>query len=206
MRILVACEKSDTVASAFRARGHEVYSCDVEPTDGNPAYHIQGDVRPFLREPWNLIVAHPPCTHLTTLTWCWGNHYRIADWWDRHYEAVAFFHACLNANAPLIAVENPPQMNPPAKAAIGKPDDRTDFMYFGAPYRKRVGWWLKGLPPLMHTVISPPNVPSVVRFKRSVAARAAHSYPSDDGLYPDRHFGRSRFSPEMAAAMAEQWG
>ena len=116
--------------------------------------------------PWDLVIAHPPCTHLTNMTWNWGNQNRIPDWWAKHQEGKEFFLACLDANAKHIAVENPPLMNPPARDALGTPDCTTDFMYFGEKYRKRVGWWLRNLPPLIGSCHSV-GVPSLVTNEES---------------------------------------
>ena len=137
-KVLIACEYSGIVRDAFIAAGHDAISCDLLPTE-RPGPHIQGDVWEVLREPWDLVIAHPPCNYLTHLTWAMKNHERIPTWWQRYKEGMHFFRECLNANAPMVAVENPPRMHPPARAILGKPDQRTDFRYFGSEYRK--GRW-----------------------------------------------------------------
>ena len=204
MKVLVACEFSGIVRDAFIERGHDAISCDLLPTE-RPGPHVQGDVRPLLKEPWDLVIAHPPCTHLTNLTWCWGNHYRIEGWWDEFEKAVAFFRECMNATAPRVAVENPPLMHPAAKKVIAPCDDKTDFMFFGDPFRKRVGWWLSGLPPLISTMQTI-NPPSVIRFRENAATRLEKPQNAHNGLYRDGDKARNRFSPGMARAMAQQWG
>ena len=99
MRVLVACEFSGIVRDAFIAEGHDAVSCDLLPTE-RPGPHIQGDVRPLLRQRWDLVIAHPPCTYLTNARpSLWGG--------PETGEAIAFFQECLAANAPLVAVENP---------------------------------------------------------------------------------------------------
>src|SRR5574344_1078988 len=90
MKVLIACEESQAVCKAFRAKGHEAYSCDIqECSGGHPEWHIQGDVTPLLNENWDLIIAHPPCTYLSNAG------------------ARDFFMKLYNANFPKIAVENP---------------------------------------------------------------------------------------------------
>ena len=81
MRVLVACEYSGIVRDAFLAEGYDATSCDLLPTE-SPGPHVQGDVRPLLKESWDLVIAHPPCTHLCSITWNFRNHKRIAGWWD----------------------------------------------------------------------------------------------------------------------------
>ena len=212
MKVLIACEYSGIVRDAFIAKGHDAISCDLLPTE-RPGPHIQGDVSPLLREPWDLVIAHPPCTYLTAYTWAFKNQWRYPDWWQNYKEALHFFWDCQNANAPRVAVENPSNMHPPARAIIGPPDQRTDFRYFEPGIRKKVGLWLKGLPPLMANGFDPFAV-SLVRDDVSQKLRDARGYqPSQDGLvgfsigtHKDRSKGRSRFQPSIAAAMARQWG
>src|SRR5689334_85934 len=108
MRVLVACEWSNTVRDAFLARGHDAYSCDIiraEHPNPNFRRHIRGDVRPLLREKWDLVIAHPPCTYLCNSGVCWL-HTREGRFEEMH-KAVQFFKECLAANAPMVAVENP---------------------------------------------------------------------------------------------------
>ena len=201
--MLVACEFSGIVRDAFIAEGHDAISCDLLPTE-RPGPHIQGDVRPLLQEPWDLVIAHPPCTHLTQMTWNWGNQHRIPGWWDVHKLGVELFLACRGANAQYVAVENPPLMNPPAKEAAGFPDCVTDFMYFGEEFRKRVGLWLKNLPPLLGTVHAV-GAPSLVR-NRATRHRKRVASDALPGAKHQTGHERSRFSPGMAVAMAKQWG
>ena len=112
MKILVACEFSDTVSSAFRELGHDVTSCDLLPSEGN-GKHIQGDVRPLLQEPWDLVIAHPPCSYLCHINEWFRNDVRNPNFQEAFEDAIMMFKACLNANAPKVAVENPQ----PSKAA-----------------------------------------------------------------------------------------
>ena len=110
MRVLVACEESQEVCKAFRALGHEAYSCDILPcSGGHPEWHIQDDVLKHLNEGWDLMIAHPPCTYLSKAgtRWLYPNHILNKERYQKGLEAREFFLKLLNANIPLIAVENP---------------------------------------------------------------------------------------------------
>ena len=212
-RVFVFCEYSDVVGSAFRAEGHDVTSCDLLPSEGSPN-HYQGDGRHLLREPWDLVIAHPPCNYLTSYTWAFKNNLRRdIGWWQHFHAGAAFFAECLNANAPMVAVENPAIMHPRARAIFGAPSQRTDFRHFAPGVRKAVGLWLRGLPPLMANGFDP-NAVSLVRDDVSQKLRDQRGYkPCQDGLvgfstgtHKDRSKKRAEFHPCMAAAMAKQWG
>ena len=185
MRILVACEFSGIVRDAFLERGHDAISCDLLPTE-RPGPHFQGDVAPLLREPWDLVIAHPPCTYLTRARG------KIAGL-ELVEEGIAFFRECLAANAPKVAVENPVPFRY-VSDRIGRPDCKVDPYNFGDNYRKRTWWWLRGLPPLLPLMHS--------LFPGYVCPSKSSSKP---GLYRSSK-DRSRFWPGMAAAMADQWG
>lgn len=190
MRVLVACEFSNTVRDAFLRRGHDAYSCDLQRADHpnrNWNRHIRGDVRPLLRQSWDLVIAHPPCTYLCNSgVWC------LTDNPNRHdmmIDAVCFFLDCLMANSPKIAVENPVQHGHAAEllppyAQIVQP------YQFGHPYTKQTCLWLKRLPKLQ-----PTNV---------VESIGIHAHDVADGK--DRKNKRSRTFQGIADAMAEQWG
>ena len=205
MRVLIACEFSGIVRDAFIAEGHDAISCDLLPSE-RPGPHIQGDVRPLLREPWDLVIAHPPCNYLTHYTWLFKNQLRRnIGWWQQYHEAAGFFAECLNANAPLVAVENPPLMHPPARSMFGRADSVCDFANYGSEYRKKIGWWTKGLPPLMATMVNP-NGQSLVRDRPHKALRATlKDSPKFYGQTENSH-DRAAFQPGMATAMAKQWG
>ena len=130
MKVLVFCENSDVVGSAFRARGHDVTSSDLEPSEGSPN-HYQGDGRWLLKEPWDLVIAHPPC-QLTSLNQSHPANRRRLGFWVEFADAVQFFQDCLAANAPRVAVENP-LMHHWAKRCIRK----YDFLDAALPFR---GW------------------------------------------------------------------
>ena len=105
MRVLVACEESQEVCKAFRALGHEAYSCDIQPcSGGHPEWHIQGDVLPLLKETWDLIIAHPPCTDLAVSGARWFEEKRRD---GRQQKSIDFFMAFANCECERVAIENP---------------------------------------------------------------------------------------------------
>ncbi len=187
-RVLVACEFSGIVRDAFIAAGHDAISCDLLPSE-RPGPHIQGDVRPLLREPWDLVIAHPPCTYLANsgVRWLYRDGRRDEDRWARMAEAAEFFHECLLANAPRVCVENPVMHR---HAGIRKANQFIQPWQFGHGEVKATGLWLRGLPLLEPTEIVDGRTP-----------RVHHMSPG-----PDRWRERSRTFPGIAAAMADQWG
>ena len=195
----MACEKSGIVRDAFLERGHDAISCDLLPTD-RPGPHTQGDASLLLREPWDLVIAHPPCQKLSAVNDCWTNNFQLPNWESLFAEAIGFFEACRAANAPRVAVENP-VMHRRARALIGRADCIVHPYHFGSMYKKRTAFWLKGLPPLLGTLYNPYSVPWVQwRGQRpgevGYAIKPGHRNPAK----------RAEFHPEMAAAMADQWG
>jgi hypothetical protein len=189
MRVLIACEFSGTMRRAFRALGHDAWSCDLLPAEDGSPHHIQGDVRPVLRQSWDLVIAHPPCTRLCNSGVRW---LAERDLWDEMREGAAFFVECLDANADQVAVENP-VMHGYAQAIIGRgPDFTVQPWMFGDNFKKRTGWWTKGLPKLVPT------------SDLDGATAVAEVHRASPG--PDRWKLRSRTYPGMAAACAMQWG
>ena len=187
MKVLVACEFSGTVRRAFRARGHEAWSCDLLPaSDGSP-HHIQGDALAVLGDGWDLLIAHPPCTRLCNSGVRW---LADRDLWAEMRDACALFLAFLNAPVPCVAVENP-VMHGHARAIIGRgPDFTVQPWQFGHGEIKRTCFWTRGLPPLRPTSIVP--------------GREARVHRAAPG--PDRWALRSLTYAGIAEAMAEQWG
>ncbi len=187
MRVLVACEYSGRVRQAFRDRGHDAWSCDLLPAEDDRAFHIQGDVRPLLRERWDIVIAHPTCTRLTNSGVRWLHERQL---WKELEQAAEFFRDCLNANADGVAVENPI----PHKYAlqlIGRDYDQIIQPWqFGHGETKATCLWLNGLPKL-----TPTNI---------VEGREARVHRMSPG--PDRWKERSRTYQGIADAMAEQWG
>ncbi len=182
MRVLVACEFSGVVRAAFRAAGHEAWSCDLLPAeDGGP--HIQRDALAVAHyRIWDLMIAHPPCTYLAVSG---------ARWWSmrRSAQIAAFNFVKKLSEAPVakIAIENPVGA---LSTLWRKPDQYIQPWQFGHGETKKTGLWLKGLPLLMPTKV--------------VSGRKARVHLAAPG--PDRWKERSRTLPGIARAMAEQWG
>lgn len=181
MRVLVACEYSGTVRDAFAARGHDAWSCDLLPTErlGN---HIHGDVLQHLHRNWDLMIAHPPCTHLAVSGARWFKDKQI-----EQAEALDFVHRLMDAPIPRIALENPISI---ISSRIRKPDQIIQPWQFGHGETKATCLWLKNLPKLLPTNI--------------VEGREAriHKMPPS----PNRWKERSRTFEGIAKAMAQQWG
>ena len=150
-KVFVFCEYSDVVGSAFRAEGHDVTSCDLLPSEGSPN-HYQGDGRHLLREPWDLVIAHPPCNVPdSTITWAGSNAAhaegirqgrRVG---GRCLRPLTFSMDCSAANAPLVAVENPPArfMQSCQKDYWRAKSAQPTFGISAAMFGRTVGWWLK---------------------------------------------------------------
>jgi len=184
MRVLVACEYSATVRDAFRARGHDAWSCDLLPTEGDPALHYQGSVWDVIGEGWDLMIAHPPCTDLSVSG---ARHFaaKIAD--GRQQAALDFVQRLMDADIPRIAIENPISV---ISSKIRKPDQIIQPWQFGHGETKATCLWLKGLPKLVSTDV--------------VEGREARIHKMPPG--PDRWKERSRTFAGIASAMADQWG
>jgi hypothetical protein len=181
VNVLVACEFSGTVRDAFAALGHDAWSCDLLPTE-RPGQHIQGDVLEHMGHGWDLMVCHPPCTHLAVSG---ARHFHRKA--TEQAEALDFVRALLNAPIPRIALENPISV---ISSRIRKPDQIVQPWQFGHGEVKATCLWLKGLPKLQPTNIVEGREPRV------------HRMPPG----PDRWRERSRTLPGIAAAMAAQWG
>ncbi len=191
MRVLIACEFSGVVREAFKARGHDAWSCDLLPTE-IPGNHIQGDAREILSQGWDLLIAHPPCTYLCNsgVRWLYSGTKKNEPRWALMEEGAKFFLEMLNAPIPRIAVENPIQHGY-AKKIIGRTQSQVIQPWqFGHGEIKATCFWLKGLQPLRPTNIVSGRVP-----------RVAWASPSKD-----RWKERSVTLPGIATAMAEQWG
>lgn len=196
MRILVACEFSGRVRNAFLDKGHDAYSCDLVPSSLLPFdRHIIGDVLPLLRERWDIVIAHPPCTYLCAsgVRWLKTQEGRLGKMW----RAREFFIACLNANADKVCVENP-IMHRRASYKIPPPSQRIQPWQFGHNEQKLTCLWLKGLPKLKPSIVYKPQ-----HVKRT------HSSESDymkawGSKY--RIYLRSITPQAVANAMADQWG
>ena len=192
MKVLVACEYSGIVREAFALKGHDAWSCDLLPTDKPSDKHIQGDVLEIINENWNLIIAHPPCTHLSVSGAArWAE--KVAD--GRQQAAIKFVEDIWNANCPFIAVENPVGALS-TRSKLGKATQYIQPYEFGHAEQKKTGLWLKGLPKLVPTdVVDVSNLPDNQRQR-------LHYLPPSK----DRWKLRSLTFPGIARAMADQWG
>ena len=183
LRVLVGCEFSGVVRRAFRALGHDAWSCDLLPAEDGSEFHIQGDVMRFLpHAAFDLMICHPPCTHLAVSGARWFRHKQ-----KEQAEALQFVGWLLGAPIPHIALENPVSI---ISSHIRKPDQIVQPWQFGHGETKATCLWLKNLPPLQPTNI--------------VEGREARVHRMPPG--PDRWKERSRTYEGIAAAMAEQWG
>lgn len=181
MRVLIACEFSGVVRRAFRARGHDAWSCDLLPAEDG-GEHIQGDVLAILADDWDVMIAHPPCTHLAVSGARWFRE-KIKE----QEEALRFVHELLECPVRQICLENPVSI---ISTRIRKPDQIIQPWQFGHGETKATCLWLKNLPSLVPTCI--------------VEGREArvHRLPPS----PDRWKARSRTPEGIASAMAAQWG
>jgi hypothetical protein len=183
MNVLIACEFSGTVRDAFIKKGHNAMSCDLlESENGGP--HYQGDVRDVLDFPWDLMIAHPPCTHLAVSG---ARHFADKRLDGRQQAAVSFFMMLAKANIPEIAIENPVCI---MSSVWRKPDQIIQPWQFGHGETKATCLWLKNLPPL-----TPTNI---------VAGREGRIHAMAPS--PDRWKLRSVTYQGIADAMADQWG
>lgn len=193
MRVLVACEYSGTVREAFRAKGHDAWSCDLLPTD-QPGQHIQGDVLAVLGAGWDMMICHPPCTYLASSGLHW-NHKR-PERAAQTEAALEFVRALLAAPVPLIALENPIGC---IGTRIRKYDQIVQPWQHGDDASKATCLWLKGLPLLAPTNVLPGG-------KQARRANQTASGQNRLGPSADRWKLRSTTYPGIAAAMADQWG
>lgn len=199
MDVLVACEFSGVVRDAFRARGHNAYSCDLLPADGDQKYHLQVDVLDILDQGWDLMIAHPPCTYLTVSGLHWNKH--NVERAQKTEEGLHFVQLLLDAKIPKIALENPVGC---ISSRIRKPDQIIQPYEFGHDASKRTCLWLKNLDPLV--------IDSNKRYPgRWVDGKERWSNQTDKGqnrLGPsdDRWKLRSITYSGVASAMADAWG
>jgi len=182
MRVLIGAEFSGIVREAFRAKGHDAWSCDLLPTEIPSPYHIQGDVLSILNDGWDMMICHPPCTHLAVSGARW-----FKDKEREQQEALEFVRQLLAASIDKIALENPVSI---ISTHIRKPDQIIQPWMFGHGETKKTCLWMKNLPLLIPTNI--------------VDGREArvHRLPPSENRWKER----SRTFPGIAAAMAEQWG
>jgi site-specific DNA-cytosine methylase len=188
MKILIACEFSGIVRDAFTKRGHDAVSCDIFHTE-RPGPHISCDVRDVLKDDWDMMIAHPPCTHLAVSGARW-----FKDKEREQAAALAFVRTLLDAPIPKICLENPVSI---ISTHIRKPDQIIQPWQFGHPETKSTCLWLKNLSSLV-----PTNVMPIDRRRDNLTPSGQNKL----GPSPDRWKLRSRTYEGIATAMAEQWG
>lgn len=202
MKVLVACEFSGVVRSAFRKRGHDAWSCDLLPAEDGSKYHIQGDVEEILEDGWDLMIAHPPCTYLAASGLHWNK--RIPGREQKTHEAMLFVFNLLGEGSiahsiPRIALENPVGC---ISSNYCKPDQIIQPWQFGHPEAKATCLWLKGLPKLKPTKVLAPRGGNVKRgWDNQTPSGQNKLAPSST-----RAMERSRTYRGIADAMAAQWG
>lgn len=226
LRVLVACEESQAVCKAFRKRGYEAFSCDLqECSGGHPEWHVQDDCLTLLggwctfitmdgaehcfAGSWDLIIAHPPCTFLTSSGNRW---FSVEKYGEKaiqrkknREEAFGFFMKFVNAPCKHIAIENPVGY---ANTHYRKPDQIIQPYMFGEHAKKSTCLWLKGLPKLKPTNIVDPG--EIDKYGCSVGASANYAKDENGKILawndPRTAIIRSRTFPGIAEAMAEEWG
>lgn len=228
MNVLVACEESQRVCTAFREKGHNAFSCDILPcSGGHPEWHIMDDVLSILNpyelpfggsviefrtmdgmdyviEKWDLIIAFPPCTYLTVTGNRWFNVDRYGEKAiQRHKDrkdAIDFFMAFANADCEKIAIENPVGI---MSSEWRKPNQIINPWQFGDAFEKKTCLWLKGLPEL-----TPTNIVEIPPRKKFDSGKSMPSWYAEAWRLPkeERSKLRSKTFPGIARAMAEQWG
>ena len=228
MNVLIACEESQTVCKAFRAKGHNAFSCDiVDPSGGHPEWHIKQDVLPLLggnctfktadgtsheiSGKWDLIIAHPPCTDLTNVaTRAFSLRVtpaeKVVAKWEKRAKAAVFFMQCMLADCDRIAVENPVGF---MSGAYRKPNQIISPYMFAESVNdteyvtKATCLWLKGLEPLKTNSLPRPNNREIFGVMSSGKARTwEDSLPRAGGAAK----ARSKTFQGIAEAMADQWG
>lgn len=227
MRVLVACEESQEVCKAFRAKGHEAYSCDIqECSGGHPEWHIMGDALDLINGrctfqtmdgaqhridgTWDLLIAHPPCTFLTVTGNRWFDEEKYGDKArqrkrDRE-EAAAFFMKFADADCPRTVIENPIGV---MSRMYRKPDQIVHPYYFAEREddenceRKATCLWLKGVPPLQYEVKYQPRV---IKYKNGKGTDSPWHVNTMSLPPAERAKARSKTFPGIARTMAEFWG
>lgn len=201
MKVLVACEESQTVCKAFRELGHEAYSCDIqECSGGHPEWHLKQDVLPLLRQHWDLIIAHPPCTYMSKAGARWmypkagqlnEERYRLSQ------EAKAFFMEFYNLDCKYMAIENPVPLK---VVGLPEPTQKIQPYEYGEPYSKATLLWLKGLPKLKPTKVLSDFTP----WMPSNTGGFSRGEGGSRGIAHDQRTASKTFEG-IAKAMAHQW-
>lgn len=219
MKILVACEESQAVCIAFRNKGHEAYSCDIQDcSGGHPEWHIKGDVLPLLKEKWDMIIAFPPCTHLAVSGAAWFEKKRLD---GRQQAGIEFFCNFLNVECEKVVIENPigiisgdyiKMYYPDLAVKYGLPRKPTQIIQpwmFGDNFAKSTCLWIKGLNPLIPSVTEKPELEWFEWTDKKTGKKRRQPqwyYNAFNLSAEERAKIRSKTFPGIATAMAEQWG
>ncbi len=212
-RVLIGCECSGVVRRAFCEAGHDAWSCDTQPADDNSPFHFQSDLLAILEgrmsptcltTPWDLLIAHPPCTYLSSSGLHWNN--KTPGRAEKTEAGLMFVRALLACNVPRVAVENP-------TGCIGsriRPADQYVQPYeFGDDASKKTGLWLKNLPLLVGTERVPGRMVEWPKGSGIMVERWSNQTDSGQnrlGPSPTRAKQRSQTYPGLARAMADTWG
>jgi len=206
MKIIIACEESQTITKEFRLLGHEAYSCDILPcSGGHPEWHLQGDIFEFIGRGYDMMIAHPPCTFLSVSG---ARHMYNKDGsinQDRarnQLEALNFVQKLMDADIPKIAIENPVSV---ISSKIRKPDQIIQPWMFGDEATKTTCLWLKNLPLLRPTNIVGKGERTVFKSGKSHPKWYADAL-ANSKTAEDRRKLRSKTFIGIAKAIAEQWG
>jgi hypothetical protein len=202
LKVLIACEESQTTCKAFRELGHEAYSCDLQDcSGGHPEWHLKQDVLPLLEEDWDLIIAHPPCTYMSNAGACrmFPKAGEISkERFEKAMEAKAFFMKFYNCKCRYVAIENPIPLH-----IVGLPQASQVIQpyEFGEPFSKATLLWLKNLPPLFPTGLMLKHTPWIAsntgRFSRGGNGHRGNAFNTRK---------RSKTFEGIAKAFASQWG
>jgi hypothetical protein len=204
MKVLVACEESQTVMKAFRALGHEAYSCDIlDCSGGFPEYHIKDDVTKIINQDWDLIIAHPPCTYISHAgaRWLYPKGVLNQERFEKGKQAAEFFNLFLNLACEKVCVENPV---PSSIYGLPKHSQMIQPYFFGEPFQKKTLLWLKGLPQLVPTKIVDKG--EFVTYKSGKTKSKWFMDAAKAKTPAERARLRSKTFEGIAMAMAQQWG
>jgi hypothetical protein len=204
MKILLACEESQALTIKFREKGHEAYSCDLQPTSGwHPEWHLQTDVIPMLKHDWDMVIAFPPCTHLAVSGAAW---FKKKQEDGRQQQGIDFFMEFTKLDhVPKVAIENPVGI---MSRHYRKPDQIIQPYDFGDDASKKTCLWLKGLPNLIPTEYFPPRIVETKEGKMVKRwGNQCTNYGHDKTApSPTRGKHRSKTYEGIAKAIVNQWG
>jgi site-specific DNA-cytosine methylase len=196
VKVLIACEFSGTVREAFAKLGHDAWSCDLEPTE-MPGNHYQGDVIDILADGWDLMIAHPPCTHLAVSG---ARHFKQKRKDGRQQQGIDLFMQMINAPIPKIAVENPVGI---MSTIYQKPNQIIEPYEYGHNCTKKTCLWLKELP-----LLKPTNIVDKGDVWVAKSGKRMSQWYYDSSCLPpkEREKMRNKTFQGIADAMANQWG